>query len=228
MKTLFLITARGGSKGIPGKNIKELAGIPLIHYSILFARLFAEDIDICLSTDSEDILESAKIINYKAPFIRPKNLALDDSGSYNVIVHAIKFYKIMGIEYDNIVLLQPTSPIRLKTHLTEALSLYSNDIDMVVSVTKTHLYHYYYEKDGLLFPFGQIHQRRQDSEILYKHNGSIYIINTSSLLNYSDFSKFKCVKKFVMDVDYSWDIDTIEEWNRIDHLLRSKSVKFDI
>lgn len=224
MRTLYLITARGGSKGIPGKNIKLLAGKPLIHYSIEYARLFADDKDICLSTDSEEISIVAAQIGYKTPFTRPTHLAEDNAGSYEVIVHAVNYYKELGINYDNLVLLQPTSPLRLKKHLEEAMVLYTSDTDMVVSVTETQLYHYYEEKDGLLQPFGQVYQRRQDAPLLYKHNGSIYIIKTESLLKHKEFNHFACVRKYVMEDDYSLDIDTFADWNRIEYLLQSRFV----
>jgi len=222
MKTLFLITARGGSKGIPGKNIKPLAGKPLIHYSLEYARLFADDEDICLSTDSMEIIEIARQIGYETPFIRPNNLSTDHAGSYEVIVHAIKFYEEQGIQYNNVVLLQPTSPLRSKKHFEEAFKLYNSACDMVVSVSETQLYHYYEEKGGFLYPFGEIYNRRQDAPILYKHNGSIYIINSASLLKYTAFKEFKCVRKFVMPENYSLDIDTAEDWAKMEILIKFK------
>lgn len=219
MRTLFLITARGGSKGIPGKNIKLLAGKPLLLYSLDYARLFAEDKDICLSTDSSEIIRVAETSGYKAPFIRPEHLSQDNSGSYEVIVHALSYYENKGIHYDAVVLLQPTSPLRLKEHLEESLILYEKDIDMVVSVSESRLYHYYEESEGLLKPFGKIYHRRQDAPILYKHNGSIYIINATSLLKYKCFDDFRFVRKYVMDEKYSLDIDTIMDWEIAERML---------
>jgi len=227
MKTLFLITARGGSKGIPGKNIKLLAGKPLLLYSLEYARIFADDKDICLSTDSIDIIKVAEQIGYKTPFLRPKHLSKDDSGSYEVIVHAVEFYKKNNINYDVVVLLQPTSPLRLKKHLEEAFELYNTDIDMVVSVVETTLYNYYKEIDNFLVPFDEIYQRRQDAPLLYKHNGSIYIINTDSLLKKKSFKDFHKVRKYVMPEDYSIDIDTLNDWNRIECLIKEMGGKID-
>ncbi len=224
MKTLFLITARGGSKGIPGKNIKLLAGKPLILYSIEYARQFTNDDDICLSTDSNDIIKVAAQIGYHAPFVRPDILAADNSGSYEVILHALDFYKAKGVIYDNIVLLQPTSPLRLASHYTEAMQQYSPDIDMVVSVSETQLYHYYEEKEGFLQSYGEVYTRRQDAPVLYKHNGSIYIINSNSLSKYVSFEMFNKVKKYVMSVEYSFDIDTLDDWARIEYLLQTKLI----
>jgi CMP-N,N'-diacetyllegionaminic acid synthase len=227
MKALFLITARGGSKGIPGKNIKKLAGKPLILYSLEYARMFAEDCDICISTDSREILEVVEKEGYKAPFIRPESLSLDNSGSYEVIVHAVEFYRNRGINYDVVVLLQPTSPLRLKNHLEEAMLLYEDSIDMVVSVSESYFYHYYEEKDGLLVPFGKEYKRRQDAPLLYKHNGSIYIINISSLFRYSEFGEFRNARKYLMPAKYSIDIDTLDDWGKAEELiLKQKKFEF--
>jgi CMP-N,N'-diacetyllegionaminic acid synthase len=219
MNVLFIITARGGSKGIPGKNWKKLAGKPLILYSLEYARLFASDTDICVSSDSKEILDVVEKAGYKVPFIRPERLSRDNSGSYEVIIHAIEFYRNKGVNYDVVVLLQPTSPMRLKEHYEEALSLFSSDIDMVVSVFETRLYHYYQEIEGFLKLIGETYHHRQDAPKVYKHNGSIYIINTASLLKYSSFSQFSRVRKYIMPENYSLDIDTLDEWNRLEYLL---------
>ena len=91
MKTLYLIPARGGSKGIPHKNIRPLCGLPLIGYSINVAREFADDRDICLSTDDPEIAETARKMGLDVPFMRPDSLATDKSGSYEVMLHALDF-----------------------------------------------------------------------------------------------------------------------------------------
>ena len=114
MKSLFLITARGGSKGIPHKNIKPLNGKPLIYYAIDVARQFVEDEDICVSTDGDDIIKTVEDYNLKVLFKRPAELASDTAGSDEVILHAVQYYEALGRLYDNIVLLQPTSPFRTK------------------------------------------------------------------------------------------------------------------
>src|SRR6185436_3803407 len=117
MRLLFVIPARGGSKGLPGKNIKPLNGKPLIGYSLDFARLFTKDENICVSTDSAEIAACVSEFGYKVPFMRPAELATDTAGSYGVIKQAMLFYEASGRHYDAIVLLQPTSPFRQKNHL---------------------------------------------------------------------------------------------------------------
>ena len=136
MKTLYLIPARGGSKGIPHKNIRPLCGLPLIGYSINVAREFADDRDICLSTDDPEIAETARKMGLDVPFMRPDSLATDKSGSYEVMLHALDFYHNRGVDYDRLVLLQPTSPMRTADDVRRALELYTPDIDMVVTVKR--------------------------------------------------------------------------------------------
>ena len=124
MKTLYVIPARGGSKGIPGKNIKPLCGKPLIAYSIEVARALADDCDICLSTDSQQIADVAKNMGLEVPFMRPDYLATDKSGTYEVLLHAVQFYADKGIHYDTLVLLQPTSPFRTAADVQRAIDAY--------------------------------------------------------------------------------------------------------
>ena len=112
MDVLVVIPARGGSKGIPYKNIKLLNGKPLIYYSIDIARQFTTDNNICVTTDDERIIEVVESYGLKVPFKRPDYLATDTCGSSEVIQHAWKFYADKGTHYDAVLLLQPTSPFR--------------------------------------------------------------------------------------------------------------------
>jgi len=195
-KLLFVIPARGGSKGVLGKNIKLLGNKPLIHYSIEFARLFTTDDNICVSTDSREIAASAAELNLEIPFLRPAALATDTAGSYEVLQHALSFFNQQGKEFDAIVLLQPTSPLRKKKHLEEALVLYHPSLDMVVSVKIPAANPYYNlfeenEKGYLELSKGKGQfTRRQDMPEVYEYNGSLYIINCRSLRSKNSFGDF--------------------------------------
>ena len=112
MKTLVIIPARGGSKGIPHKNIRPLGGKPLICRAIDHARSVAADADICVSTDDPEIIRTVEDYGLHVPFVRPACLATDSCGTYEVLLHALDHYEQQGIHYDAIVLLQPTSPFR--------------------------------------------------------------------------------------------------------------------
>lgn len=221
---LFLITARGGSKGIPGKNIKPLAGKPLIHYSIDTARMLADDKDICVSTDDAMIKRVAEDHGLHVPFTRPAELATDTAGSYEVLLHALNYYESIGRSYNAIVLLQPTSPFRKASQVKEAMEQYDNSLDMVVSVkaSKVSPFSFYTEnEEGYLQPMmPNNYTRRQDMPVAYEYNGAIYVINTASL-RAMPLSSFKKVKKYVMGEPESLDIDTNMDWYFAEFLVGS-------
>jgi N-acylneuraminate cytidylyltransferase len=223
MKTLIIIPARGGSKGIPNKNIKLLNGKPLIQYTIEAAKKINKDIDICMTSDSDLIIDTVKNIGLAVPFKRPSHLANDNSGTYEVLLHAINYYKNKGVIYDTITLLQPTSPLRNERHIQEALAVYSDNLDMVVSVKETESNPYYVlfeeDKNGYLQKSkdGDFN-RRQDCPKVWEYNGAIYIINVKSLQN-KPLSKFKKIKKYIMDNKHSIDIDTEYDFNFAQFLL---------
>jgi N-acylneuraminate cytidylyltransferase len=216
MKDLFLIPARGGSKGIPGKNIKPLGGRPLIYYTLDAAFDTASPQDICVSTDDDTIAARVREYGLDIPFKRPSDLATDTAGSDEVMLHAVAFYEKAGIKLDRIVLLQPTSPFRTSRHITEALELYHQDLDMVVSVKKTKANPYFNlfeeDKSGYLRPSkpGNF-SRRQDCPAVYEYNGAVYVINVDSLKNKSA-TPFSRILKYEMNEQDSIDIDTEMDW----------------
>lgn len=225
MKILFLITARGGSKGIPKKNIKLFNGKPLIQYSIDLARTFAADKDICVSTDDHEIIEVVRGLGLEVPFIRPSELATDSAQSYDVIMHAMKHYEASGILYHAIVLLQPTSPLRKAKHLKESLAQFDHTTEMVVSVTEEKDPSYLLlEEDAQGFlkrKYNLPYTQRQDAPTLYKYNGAIYVYSVAAL-KHMHVSKFTNIRKYVMDAYSSIDIDTPLDWE-IASLIEEKS-----
>ena len=183
MHILVVIPARGGSKGIPHKNIKELGGKPLICYSIDVARQLTTDENICVTTDDDEIISIVENYGLKVPFKRPGFLATDTCGSNEVIQHAYQFYLDQGKSYDAIILLQPTSPFRRSEDVEGSLALYDESLDMVVTVKETAANPYYncYEENenGYLVVSkgdGKL-ERRQDAPPAYEWNGAVYVIN---------------------------------------------------
>lgn len=217
-KSLYIIPARGGSKGIPRKNIKPLAGTPLIHYSIAVARALADDNHIIVTTDDEEIAQVARETGLPVPYMRPAHLATDTAGSREVILDAMDYADAMGIEYDNVVLLQPTSPLRTAEDVENALKLYSLQVDMVVSVVEANANPYYncFETDVTT---GYLHvskgdgniTRRQDAPRVWEYNGAVYVINPQSLraMTMGEFTrKVPCE----MPRERSIDLDTPMDW----------------
>lgn len=222
---LVIIPARGGSKGIPHKNIKPLYGKPLICHTIDIAREVADDNDICVSTDDPEIIKCVEDYSLNVPFVRPAELATDTAGTYEVLLHALNFYEKQGIHYDVVLLLQNTSPFRNVQHVKEALALYRPDIDMVVSVNEIRSNPYYncFEdgKDGFLKKTldSSNYIRRQDAPVTYEYNGAIYVINPESLKK-MPLGKFTKRVKYVMDSRHSLDLDTMDDWNFAEYLIQ--------
>ena len=194
---LALIPARGGSKGLSGKNILPLAGKPLISWSIETAH-GSKYIDKCIvSTDDKDIADVAKSYKCEIPFMRPKELSLDEAPSFPVMAHAVEFFKKNNLHFDYFILLEPTSPLRDTKDIDCALEkLNSNkDIaDSIVGVSKVESTHPVFDvrinNAGLIEPYvGKKFKsfRRQDIEPLYFKEGSIYVSDTKVLLNKKNF-----------------------------------------
>lgn len=214
---LIIIPARGGSKGIPRKNIKPLAGKPLIHYSIEVAREIAPDANIILSTDDEEIRSVAEQTGLTLPYRRPDSLGGDTVGSREVMLDAMDYADSAGIEYNCILLLQPTSPLRTVEDVRGALELYTPEVDMVVSVCEAACNPYYdcFETQ----PDGTLHvskgdgliTRRQDAPKAWQYNGAIYVINPASLRE-MPLGAFPRRIPFEMPRSRSVDLDTPLDW----------------
>ncbi|MGM1056404.1 MAG: cytidylyltransferase domain-containing protein [Bacteroidota bacterium] len=189
MKILGLIPARGGSKGIPGKNIKLLAGKPLLEYTFESAKASALLSRVILSTDDPEIIRTAEKIGLEVPFIRPKKLAEDTTTSLEVIKHALEELKINGEEYDAVCLLQPTTPFRETGLIDSAIKKFTEgNFDSLISVREVpadfNPHWVFEEKDGKLqIATGEqeIIPRRQDLPKAYHRDGAIYITKTSIL-----------------------------------------------
>lgn len=225
MKPLVVIPARGGSKGVPGKNIKLLGGKPLIQYTIDAAKAIFDDSQIIVSTDSEEIRNKVVENGLKVPFLRPPELATDSIGTYEVLMHAVSYMESEGSKSDTLILLQPTSPFRTSEHIKEALLLYNDDLDMVVSVKETSSNPYYVLKEENEFGYLENSKAgnftsRQSCPKVWEMNGAIYVINIASLKKMT-ISEFTKVKKYVMDENSSHDIDTMLDWKIADLLNRA-------
>lgn len=219
---LVIIPARGGSKGIPGKNIKELADKPLIYYSIDVARGLTTDENICVSSDDNKIIDTVENYGLEVPFIRPDEFATDNATTNSVLLHAINFYESKDLNYDIIVLLQPTSPLRTLSQVEEALKIYDNNLDMVVSVKKSHAASVLCNEDEngfLVSTFNKSCKGRQFFDTYFEYNGSIYIINVKSLKE-KGMAGFDKIKKYEMDEIHSVDIDNELDWKLAELIIK--------
>lgn len=228
MNTLWLIPARGGSKGIPDKNLKPFCGQSLVARAIGQALECKDSDDIVfVSTDSNAIKEESERSGVEVPFLRPAPLASDTASSYSVILHVLQEFKSLGIEFERVVLLQPTSPFRKIEDIKEAISIWNSDMDMVVSVTASDSNPYYnlfeINPEGFLKickGSGQF-TRRQDAPKVLEYNGAVYVMTVNSLLK-KPISEFTRIFPYEMPKSRSIDLDTPEDWMVAEILFNKK------
>lgn len=221
---LVVIPARGGSKGLPGKNIKDLCGKPLIAYSIDVARAIVADENICVSTDDQQIIDVVEKYGLHIPFVRPAKFATDMATTNDVLQHAVDFYEKRGKQFDLLLLLQPTSPLRTVEEVKEAMKLYRDDIDMVVSVTKSHAPAVLCndnEEGFVELIFNKTAGGRQALQTFYEFNGAIYVINIKALKE-KGLGRFDKRIKYVMPKENSLDIDDIYDFMLIESILKNR------
>lgn len=209
-RVLALIPARGGSKGIPGKNTKKLAGKPLIAYTIEAANGSACIDDVLVSTDSEDIAEVAREYGAWVPFLRPTELASDTAKTIDAVMYTVNRLAKEGREYDYVILLQPTSPLRKSEDIEGAFCLARKTGEDVVSVSEVSdspILIRTCAEDGQLTPLlsGSSTVRRQDMPKYYRVNGSIYVNRVSELSSETSLNDNRM--GYVMSRERSVDID---------------------
>lgn len=220
-KILALITARGGSKGIPGKNIKLLGGEPLINWTIGAAKTSSYIDRLILSTDDSLIASKAKEAGCDVPFRRPAYLAEDTSSSMDVIIHALS---MIEEQYDFILLLQPTSPFRNSYHVDSIIEQAINsDSPMVVSVSrsKKHPAFMFSLLGDKLVPVLNkgLQKRRQDMSDIYEYNGALYFSDVAFLKKVKSFNCEEVSAYFMGEIE-SIDIDDDSDWKYAEYIIR--------
>ena len=232
MKILGLIPARGGSKGVPGKNIKLLGGKPLLEYTseIALASKFLSK--VVLSSDDDKIIDIAKGLGVEVPFKRPSNLAEDASPTLPVIKHVLQFYKDKGEHFDAVCLLQVTSPFRTLGFLDEAIEKFiAKGTDSLVSVQEVpHEYNPHWtfktnEEGNLKIATGEekIIPRRQELPLAYHRDGSVYITKTNVIEEQN--SLFGDSIAFLVTPKENYvNIDTLKDWKKAENMVKNKSL----
>ena len=230
MRTLAIIPARGGSKGIPRKNIAILNGKPLIYYTIEAAKKSEYLTDVVVSTEDVEIAKISRDLGALVPFIRPSNLATDEAESAPVIEHALKFMEDKrGFEYDAILMLQPTSPLRTSEHIDKSIKLFSSkDCDSLVSIVSVGGNHPLRMKtligDRLLNYVEQGFwnmKPRQSLPDVYIRNGSIYLIKRDTFVHSKQLIGKSCLGLPMNEFD-SVNIDSPIDFKIADLILKDK------
>jgi N-acylneuraminate cytidylyltransferase len=233
MKLLGIITARGGSKGIPRKNIKPLNGKPLIAHTIDAAKESGVFDRIIVSTEDAEIAEVARQYGAEVPFMRPAELAEDTTPTLPVLIHALDWLmEADGYQPDAVAILQPTAPLRQSRHLREAFELFeSSGADSVVSLNEVPVdynphWQFTVEGDGRMqiftgTPLHDMVRRRQDLKPTYTRNGAIYIFKPELLRRTPPTFYGEDSRAYIMDAKYSVNINTPEEFEQAEHLMKA-------
>jgi CMP-N,N'-diacetyllegionaminic acid synthase len=226
MLVLGLVPARGGSKGVPGKNVRPLAGHTLLEYTARAARESGVLDRVILSTDSLEIADAGRRAGLEVPFMRPASLAADDTPMVPVIQHALAETARSGWSPDIIVLLQPTSPLRRPDHIRDAVTLLrETNAHAVVTVVEVprHLSPDYVMRidEGHLQPFlpeGARVTRRQDARPAYSRDGTVYAFRRSTLETFGGIYGDDC-RPLLIDARESLSIDSPADWDEAERRL---------
>lgn len=224
-----IIPARGGSKGIPKKNIINIGGKPLIQYTIEAAKNSKFIDNIIVSTDDIEIANISENCGVKIPYLRPQHLANDDTKTLDVVLYEIDKMKENEDVFDYVILLQPTSPLRNEIHIDEAIKfLIESNGNSLVSICETNENPVFVRTinennkiDKLLKDVNST-IRRQELKKYYKVNGAIYINSLSDIGNNTSFNDNEI--GYIMDKHTSIEIDEFDDLERLDKLINKKNI----
>ncbi len=231
MRVLGLIPARGGSKGVPRKNIKPLCGKPLLAYTAEAALASRRLSRVILSTEDEEIAEAGRSYGLETPFLRPTELACDETPMLPVVQHAVRFLEDSGERFDAVCLLQPTNPLRSADDIDACIQLLEiSEADAVVTMLPVPAelnphWVYFEEAEGWLrLSTGEATPipRRQELPPAFHREGSVYVTRREVLMEQNSFYGARLMG-YVMSAERSVNIDTPEDWQRAEELVSQKS-----
>lgn len=226
IRIIALITARAGSKGLPGKNIKPFFGKPLLAWSIFVARKSKYVDTVMVSTDGKEVADVARRYGAEVPFLRPPRLATSGARLIDVITHHLGALKKRGESYDCLLLLQPTSPLRTAEDIDASIELmFKKNARSVISVSESVHHPWLAQRllpDGGMKYFSKsraMNKNRQELPRFYEINGAIYLIRTEALMRNKKLL-FRDSYAYIMPRERSVDIDTIDDFQYAEYLKR--------
>lgn len=229
-KIIAIIPARGGSKGLPGKNIKILLGKPLVAWTIEQAKKSRYIDRLIVSTDYKEIADIAKKYGAEVPFLRPGELARDNSPTIDVVLHAIRWFEQRGEYFDIVILLEPTSPLRKEKDIDRAIEFFFQDInkvDSLVSVGEVCLENPFIMKKiekGFVKPFienNRSFSQRQQLAKTYFPYGVIYLSKLNALKKYKTFYQERTMP-YLIERWQNYEIDDIYDFLSIEKIIEYK------
>jgi CMP-N,N'-diacetyllegionaminic acid synthase len=234
---LAVIPARGGSKGLAGKNIRPLAGLPLIAHSVLFSKLCREIAECVVSTDSEEIVSVARQYGADVPFLRPTELAADDAPMWPVLQHALtEMESYNNRRYGSVLLLSPTSPARRPEDVSQAIKLLEEDARAVgvVAVSRPSFNPRWVcvdiATDAYMrqsFPDGNVYVRRQDVPAVYRINGALYLWRRNHVADSENPHYFEMPHRALEIPECrAIDIDSLHDLRLANLMLRDGMLRF--
>lgn len=233
-KVIAMVPARGGSKGLPGKNIREICGLPLLAWSVRAGRESRYVDEVMVTTDSDEIARIGKAAGANIPFLRPSVLAQDQSTSFGAIAHALDHYRtVLGKQFDYVVLLEPTSPMRTAADVDRALErlLAQPDATAIVGVAKTESQNPAFlvkvSERGFISGYEEKQMkvlRRQDIPDVYFFEGSLYISEEAALLEKKTFYHEKTIA-YEVPKWMSLEIDDLDDFIMVEALMKHRGYK---
>jgi N-acylneuraminate cytidylyltransferase len=225
MKLLALLPARGGSKRLPGKNVRFLGGKPLITWSLDVVKGLPEIADILVTTDDEQIAQIARAWGAMVPWLRPAALATDEATSADACIHALDWYESVHGPVDGILLLQPTSPFRGRANVIRGIDLFRSHQQrrvVAISPAESHPMWCFKLEGERALPFIEgkgLQTRSQDLPPAYVVNGALYLISPQDLRGSGSFYSPDMVPMTIENSAQSIDIDTERDWKVAEAIL---------